>query len=107
MNEQQVLETQEVVALHNKQKQLDYMMQLATDAIKEVKATQPMNGNFIRIGHQIVNLAQITSINLNAKNWNSGEVVSVGFGEHCEVWFQGEDYETAKAFFTSIAQEVK
>jgi hypothetical protein len=106
MNEQQVLETQEAVTLHNKQKQLDYMMQVAVDAIMEAREPN-MKPQFIRIGHRVINLARVSSVDLDHQNYNNNLVVAVRFDDNNEDWFSGDDYETAKAFFTSIAQEVK
>jgi hypothetical protein len=101
-----MLETQEVVTLHNKQKQLDYMMQVAVDTIMEAREPS-MKPQFIRIGDKVINLALVSIVKLDAKTHRGNPMVAVGFDCNTEIWFQGEDYETAKAFFTSIAQEVK
>jgi hypothetical protein len=106
MNEQQMLETQEVVTLHNKQKQLDYMMQVAVDTIMEAREPS-MKPQFIRIGDKVINLALVTSVKLETNiGYSNKPVVLVCLMGGAEVWFQNGEYETAAAFFRSISKEV-
>jgi hypothetical protein len=110
MNEQQVRVVEESVAVKNKLAQLDYMMQIAIDAHKEARNmnTQPQ---FVRIGNSIINLAQVTDINLCWKGYRDEPNVIVHFSgagdDAHEVWFGDKDYDVAYKFFSGLAQEVK
>jgi hypothetical protein len=108
MNTVQVLEAQEAVSYQNKMAQLDYMMQVALDAHKETKA---MNTQFVRIGNSIINLAQVTDVNLCWKGYRDEPNVIVHFSgagdDAHEVWFGDKDYDVAYKFFSGLAQEVK
>jgi hypothetical protein len=111
MNEQQVRVVEESVAVKNKLAQLDYIMQIAIDAHKEAKAMNTSNTNFVRIGNSIINLAQVTDINLCWKGYRDDPNVIVHFSgagdDAHEVWFGDKDYDVAYKFFSGLAQEVK
>jgi hypothetical protein len=65
-----------------------------------------MTTNFVCIGNRIINLALVTCVHLDGKNYKDEPVVAVGFDKDTEVWFAGNDHDTAKAFFLSISKEV-
>jgi hypothetical protein len=110
MNAEQVRVVEESVAVKNKLAQLDYMMQIAIDAHKEARTmnTQPQ---FVRIGNSIINLAQVTDINLCWQGYRDEPNVIVHFSgagdDAHEVWFGDKDYDVAYKFFSGLAQEVK
>lgn len=62
-----------------------------------------MNTSFVRIGNRIVNLALVTVVNMDTRNHKNEPVIAVGFDRSSEIWFQGEEYEPARKFFSDLA----
>lgn len=58
--------------------------------------------HFVRIGERIINLALVTHVNLAYRNYEDALVVEVFFELGHSLWFQGDEYEQAKAIFSGL-----